>query len=379
MVIVLGMSFGSHIHRKKSSSSSLSSSAKRKERTPTQQTQQPTGIRKKSEFICTTKFNNQLPDVPFDPKFLVFPFTENQFVKYRTTSLEKNYKRPIYTNPTLGMNINVIDPDVYRSSSFLSELDEVDNTLVRDYSSTQKANGGFQLKASWLRRTEYFTPQVEQTFGTSISEDKLNNATEVEELYPEERARKIDKSFAHIPENEYEHPTQQSLKVEKVLPLFPAYGLWMNTNFRATFPQDPFKKNEKHTLIPDRSALVSYTITNEKEGKEPQAENEHVETIANLSIPIERENDNDTLDDISEFQRSESFNYKITNSEASNQQEYVLILNSEKSFYFPINGGIISLKHKGTLSGKNMVKRAKREEQSEAELINLFENYIEEE
>ena len=192
MVIVLGMSFGSHIHRKKSSSSSLSSSAKRKERTPTQQTQQPTGIRKKSEFICTTKFNNQLPDVPFDPKFLVFPFTENQFVKYRTTSLEKNYKRPIYTNPTLGMNINVIDPDVYRSSSFLSELDEVDNTLVRDYSSTQKANGGFQLKASWLRRTEYFTPQVEQTFGTSISEDKLNNATEVEELYPEERARKIE-------------------------------------------------------------------------------------------------------------------------------------------------------------------------------------------
>eukprot|EP00008_Paramoeba_atlantica_P003123 CAMPEP_0201491392 /NCGR_PEP_ID=MMETSP0151_2-20130828/29676_1 /ASSEMBLY_ACC=CAM_ASM_000257 /TAXON_ID=200890 /ORGANISM="Paramoeba atlantica, Strain 621/1 / CCAP 1560/9" /LENGTH=271 /DNA_ID=CAMNT_0047877731 /DNA_START=301 /DNA_END=1116 /DNA_ORIENTATION=- len=268
------------------------------------------------------------------------------------------------------------DPDVYRSAAFLSELDDVDKTLVKDYGSSSKPHGGVQLKASWLRRTEYFTPQVEQTFGTSFVEEEGKKQKETEELYPEERARKISKSFEPIPKTAFEHPRRKNLKVDKVLPLLPAFGLWMNTNFRAAFQEDP--KDFKSRKVPNESVLVSYTITKGKDAKGKDA----VETIANLSVPPEPEDDEspvpDEDDEITPYQQSESFTYQMTATEASTQ-EYVLMLDSKEASYFPINGGLISLKRKRDLSGKKMVKRARKIDQDEAELVDHFDKYLEEE
>ena len=35
---------------------------------------------RRSDFVCRVKYCNNLPDVPFDPKFLLYPFDQNRFV-----------------------------------------------------------------------------------------------------------------------------------------------------------------------------------------------------------------------------------------------------------------------------------------------------------
>ena len=91
--------------------------------------------------MCRVKYNNHLPDIPFDAKFIAYPFEANRyehvltiilcycfknismpatnlnnlfrFVQYKPTSLEKNYKHELLTEVDLGVNIDLIDPDTY--------------------------------------------------------------------------------------------------------------------------------------------------------------------------------------------------------------------------------------------------------------------------
>ena len=39
----------------------------------------------RSELVCRVKYNNTLPDIPFDPKFILYPFESNRYV-YSTFS-----------------------------------------------------------------------------------------------------------------------------------------------------------------------------------------------------------------------------------------------------------------------------------------------------
>ncbi len=63
--------------------------------------------------MCRVKYNNTLPDIPFDPKFLAYPFEANRFIHYASTSLERNYKYELLTEPDLGVEVNLILPEAY--------------------------------------------------------------------------------------------------------------------------------------------------------------------------------------------------------------------------------------------------------------------------
>jgi len=34
----------------------------------------------RSELVCSVKYNNTLPDIPFDPKFITYPFDSTRYV-----------------------------------------------------------------------------------------------------------------------------------------------------------------------------------------------------------------------------------------------------------------------------------------------------------
>lgn len=63
--------------------------------------------------MCRIKYNNKAPDIPFDPKFLIYPIDRSNFVHYKPTSLERLHKSELLTEPDLGMNIDLINPDAY--------------------------------------------------------------------------------------------------------------------------------------------------------------------------------------------------------------------------------------------------------------------------
>lgn len=66
------------------------------------------------DLQCRIKYQNKLPDIPFDPKFINYPFDPNRFVEYKSTTLEKNYKWDILNEQDLGVRIDLINQDYNR-------------------------------------------------------------------------------------------------------------------------------------------------------------------------------------------------------------------------------------------------------------------------
>ena len=67
----------------------------------------------RSELVCKVKYQNNLPDIPFDPKFLEYPFDSQRFVNYKPTSLERNYKFELQVEHDMGIFVDLVLPDAY--------------------------------------------------------------------------------------------------------------------------------------------------------------------------------------------------------------------------------------------------------------------------
>jgi len=113
------------------------------------------------------KYTNTLPDLPFDPKFVSYAFDENRFVVYSTTSLEKNFKYEILTEPDLGVDVELVVPNAYTLAPPHApppQLDAKDERLLEEevlVQKNQKRSVHHSRNVSWLRRTEYIS--TEQT------------------------------------------------------------------------------------------------------------------------------------------------------------------------------------------------------------------------
>ena len=67
----------------------------------------------RKDLICRVKYCNNLPDIPFDPKFIAYPFDTQRFISYNPTGLERNYKYELLTEHDLGVTIDLINPEAY--------------------------------------------------------------------------------------------------------------------------------------------------------------------------------------------------------------------------------------------------------------------------
>lgn len=65
------------------------------------------------DFLCNVRHANNLPDVPFDPKLLAYPFESDRFTRYKGTSLESATNLGIRTEPDLGIHVDLLDPYAY--------------------------------------------------------------------------------------------------------------------------------------------------------------------------------------------------------------------------------------------------------------------------
>ena len=93
------------------------------------------------DLLCSVKYKNNLPDVPFGPKFLSYPFdsqrylhtvpadvaevhvlsvmllytihSPTRYIQYNPTSLERNHKHELLTEVDLGVPIDLILPETY--------------------------------------------------------------------------------------------------------------------------------------------------------------------------------------------------------------------------------------------------------------------------
>lgn len=125
-------------------------------------------------MVCRVKYCNTLPDIPFDPKFILYPFDPKRFILYQPTTLERNYKYEVLTEHDGGVMIDMVDRDVFNIDPN-AVLDPADEKLLEEDISTpqdSKRSRHHARSVSWLRRTEYIS--TEQTRFQPQTMDKVN-------------------------------------------------------------------------------------------------------------------------------------------------------------------------------------------------------------
>ncbi|EAL72056.1 RNA polymerase II-associated factor 1 [Dictyostelium discoideum AX4] len=218
-----------------------------------------------SEFQCKLKFQNSLPEIPFEPKFLKLSSDFQRFTQYKTTSLERQYKHPLLTEPQLGIPIDLIDPSVYNTPKSPIQVPPGDEPLLKPLSQQDleeknssaifKKKSEIRPNVGWLRRTEYLSKSDENTFGRptkriSTSGELLTSSSSGSNTPNNKQLSLAQEQLSDsvLVENTFDicasdyqfvHPTNPSLKPVSVLQVFPDFDLWANSFTEVTFDSDP--------------------------------------------------------------------------------------------------------------------------------------------
>lgn len=147
-----------------------------------------------------------MPDIPFDLKYITYPFASDRFVQYNPTSLERNYKYEVLTEHDLGVTIDLINRDLYQSDPN-AQLDPADEKLLEEDVHTPQDSQRSRHHAksvSWLRKSEYisteqtrFQPQNNEKVEAKVGFNVRKSFVE-ETLYMDrdDQIKSIEKTFA---------------------------------------------------------------------------------------------------------------------------------------------------------------------------------------
>ena len=201
------------------------------------------------------RYANTLPDIPFDPKFIHCPFTDlNRFVAYKTTALERNYKYDLLTEPDLGVQIDLINPDTYAiDAQQLSELkmDPLDEKLLEEEplggaGNDSRRSAQHNKVVPWLRKTEYISSEYNR-FGNQTERTETKVGHNIKKLFKEDniyRDRRaqldaISRTFDEVAKPIRQHYAKRGVVPVAELPVFPDFQLWRYPFAQVIFDADP--------------------------------------------------------------------------------------------------------------------------------------------
>ncbi|KAL5970604.1 hypothetical protein TSMEX_001663 [Taenia solium] len=172
-------------------------------------------------ILCRVKYYNNLPELPFDPKFLPYPFESTRFVQYAATSLERNHKHELLCETDVGVDVDLIDPSAFKT----------DRTVA------------------WLRKTEYLSTEhynkwnksekIETKLGHNI---KQRFAEEIVYRDRESQINAIEATFTAAKKPIQRHYSKPGVHAVEVLPLLPDFKLWRYPCAQVIFDDDPARK-----------------------------------------------------------------------------------------------------------------------------------------
>ncbi|XP_072248346.1 RNA polymerase II-associated factor 1 homolog isoform X2 [Leuresthes tenuis] len=209
-------------------------------------------VPERSGIVCRVKYCNSLPDIPFDPKFITYPFDQHRFVQYKATSLEKQHKHELLTEPDLGVTIDLINPDTYRIDPNIM-LDPADEKLLEEDIQAPSSSKRSQQHAKvvpWMRKTEYISTEFNR-YGVSNEKVEVKIGVSVKQQFTEEEIYKdrdsqisaIEKTFEDAQKSISQHYSKPRVTPVEVLPVFPDFKMWINPCAQVIFDSDPAPKD----------------------------------------------------------------------------------------------------------------------------------------
>ncbi|UYV74669.1 PAF1 [Cordylochernes scorpioides] len=293
---------------------------------------------KKSEMVCRIKYSNTLPDIPFDPKFIVYPFDNKRYTEYKPTSLEKSYKHELLTEHDLGVKIDLIRTDAY-SVDPNAVLSPADEKLLEDeaYAPQDSKRSRHHNKAvPWLKKTEYISTEFNR-YGNCNEKTETKVGYNVKRLFKEEniymdkesQINAINKTFEDCKKPVLKHYSKPNVQPVEILPLFPDFDLWRYPFAQVTFDSDPAPKTQTEEMsqamirgVVDESGeqFVAYFLPTEENIKKRKRDAE--------------ENQSYQDDEEYEYKMAREYNWNVKNKASKGYEENYFFTFRDGAVYY---------------------------------------------
>ncbi|KAI9204435.1 RNA polymerase II-associated [Polychytrium aggregatum] len=213
------------------------------------------------EFVCKLKYRNVMPQLPFDPKLLDYPFAADRHYKYQMCPIFDSHPQPLYAPDDFNScPIDLLSSGFIRKALKGSQdtpeptkLDPEDSFLLDkpvDVKKEGPARSG-PPNVSWLRRTEYISMEasrgtgkrnegVETKMGLSIMKDK--EIQKFFDLSQEGQIKAIEQTFESVKRKSLthiKHPVRSGVTATEIFPIYPDFMLWPNKYVHSVYDANP--------------------------------------------------------------------------------------------------------------------------------------------
>ncbi|KAI0980162.1 hypothetical protein GJ496_009294 [Pomphorhynchus laevis] len=300
---------------------------------------------KNADILCKIKYTNNLPDIPFDAKFIKYTFDNSRFINYKPTSLEKSHKWDIQNDIDLEVSVDLINRQLYKIGPEPAVLHPDDEKLLEDEPVNRANAHRAELNARivpWLRKTEYIgsTNQMNISRDSNLDSSrstKIKKRVEESINFPsrEQQIETIEKSFddaQKLIENHYSKP-----HVHKIAEwyIFPDEEIWPFPCSQVIFDDDPTPNGFEMDATKLTSEALIRAITDHNDEQFMGyflPDHQSLEKLTN--------SDDSKLPENKEyfFRMNRDYNWNVKGSSTQQGEEsYFVIFNDDKVTYAPFD------------------------------------------
>uniref|UniRef100_UPI00358FF420 RNA polymerase II-associated factor 1 homolog n=1 Tax=Myxine glutinosa TaxID=7769 RepID=UPI00358FF420 len=298
----------------------------------------------RSVLICRVKYNNTLPDIPFDAKFITYPFGANRFVQYKATSLEKQHMNEMLTETDLSVTIDLIHPDTYKIEQSVCLHPDDEKLLEEEIPTPQGSKRSLQHAkvVPWMRKTEYISTEFNR-YGISNEKPEIKIGVSVKQQFTEDDIYKdresqitaIEKTFEDVKKEIETHYSKPRVHPTEILPVFPDFKMWINPCAQVIFDADPAPKGMTGSSAVDtmsqamirgmmdeeRNQFVAYFLPNESTMRKRKRDVEE-------GLPFTHEEEY-------EYRMAREYNWNVKNKASKGYEEnYFFIFREDDGVYY---------------------------------------------
>lgn len=300
---------------------------------------------KRSDLVCRVKYNNTLPDIPFDPKFITYPFESNRFYQYKPTSLERSFKYDLLTEHDLDVTIDLINPDTYKVEQN-AVPDKEDEKLLEEELNTpadSKRSRHHNTNVSWLRKTEYISTEYNRFIQKSNKSEskvgfKIKQQMKEEDLYKDRESQisAIQSTFDRAKQKISKHYSKPGVTPVEVLPVYPDFKLWKLPFAQVLFDSDPAadKQNQDSHIQAEEMSQAMIRGAVDESGEQFVAYFLPTEETMRKRKADFEENVEYTPEQMYEYSLAREYNWNVKNKLSKGYEEtYFFVFREDGVFY----------------------------------------------
>ncbi|XP_074789420.1 RNA polymerase II-associated factor 1 homolog [Athene noctua] len=320
--------------------------------------------------------------VPLAPKFIAYPFGQSRFVQYKATSLEKQHKHDLLTEPDLGVTIDLINPDTYRIDPGVL-LDPADEKLLEEEIQAPTSSKRSQQHAKvvpWMRKTEYISTEFNR-YGVSNEKPEVKIGVSVKQQFTEEEIYKdrdsqiaaIEKTFEDAQKPIMQHYSKPRVTPVEVMPVFPDFKMWINPCAQVIFDSDPAPKDTSGPAALEMMSQAMIRGMMDEEGNQFVAYFLPVEETLRKRKRDQEEEMDYAPEDVYDYKIAREYNWNVKNKASKGYEEnYFFIFREGDGIYYNELETRVRLSKRraraGVQSGTNAVLVVKHRDMNEKEL-----------